>query len=156
MKNYKKIILAAMFLLPVNVFAAGNMIGTDVFADSAGLINVYYQHKLGTKSAVTASYATLNNATFFGATIDLTVLAVNYKSYISNYARGGYWKAGFASADVSVRSGTLSAGASTGGYFIVSGGYEMTLAPNFVLGFEAGLGSTTGAGLFGVNAAYMF
>jgi hypothetical protein len=155
MKNIKKIFLAAMFLLPVNSFAAGgSMVGTDAFADVAGLVNVYYQHKLSEKSAAVVSYATLSGS-FSGATVDLTSLAISYKSYFNQIGKGGYWKAGVAMLNISVTSGTLS-GSGSGTLPTIAAGYEMSMAPNFVLGFEGGLGATTGAGFLGINTAYMF
>lgn len=156
MKNLKKIYLAALLLLPVNVFAAG-MVGTGVLADSFGLVNVYYQHKLSKTSGVSVGYASLSGD-YLDANIKLTSFAVSYKGYFSNYANGGYWQLGAASLNVTLNSGSLGSGLVSGSQTIpvVLVGYESTIGSNFVVGIEAGLGTNQGLGILGVNAAYMF
>lgn len=154
MKNIKKIILAAMLLLPANVFAQGNMIGTAPLLDGLGVVNLYYQGKINDSSAWVVGYSSVSGS-FGGGTITATMFSGGYKGYFSNYADGGYWQVGAGFLDVSSASGSLfNVGTAVIPFATV--GYEATMGSNFVLGGEAGLGTGLGWGFLGVNAAYMF
>ena len=155
MKKLKRILLVSIFLLPINVFADGNILGTGVLADSIGLTNIYYQHKLSKKSAATIGYASLNG-TYLDATVELSSISLSYKGYFSEYANGGYWQLGASSININVTSGTLSTAVDSGILPVVLIGYESTLGSNFVLGVEGGFGTNQGLGIFGINASYMF
>jgi len=154
MKNIKKIILAAMLLLPVNVFAEG-MIGTAALLDGLGLVNVYYQHKLSDSSAVAVGYLT-GTGSVAGGSITVSSFSAGYKGYFSNYADGGFWEVGAAFANVtgSGSGSSVNVGSVTLPILIV--GYEKTMGSSFVLGGEVGLGTGQGMGILGLNVAYKF
>jgi len=154
MKVIRKILLAAVLVLPVNVFAEG-MIGTHVIADAVGVTNLYYQHKLGDSSALNIGYVTLSGIDITGGTVTASSYSVSYKGYFSNYANGGFWQMGAASINVTAVSGGSSLNLGSVTLPILTAGYESTMG-SLVLGAEAGLGTNQGWGVLSLYAAYKF
>lgn len=155
MKNIKNILLAALLLLPINVYAGGNMIGTGVIATGVGVTNIYYQRQLGDTSAVQLGYVTLSNVSVTGGTVSASSYSVSYKGYFSEYADGGFWQLGASSIDVTGVSGSTSLSLGSAILPILIVGYDASLGP-LVIGGEVGLGTNQGWGVFSLNAAFKF
>lgn len=154
MKNI--IILLALLTNSVNATASEEKtlaIGTGALALLGGVTNLYIQSKLSNTSAIVGEYASVSGFVYSGSTITASSFAGAYKHYFKKYSSGSYFKVGAAKLSV-----TSSSSSSTSGGLlpIVLYGYEDKMGDNFLLGFEAGLGTTAGLGLLTVNLGYAF
>jgi hypothetical protein len=150
----KALAVALTLTSPAAAVADGNVIGTGVFHDAVGVLNIYYQHKLSDSGAVVLGYGSVNAIDLGGSfgTLTASAIGVSYKGYFSDYANGGYYQVGGSSINIS----SSTAGAASGIGIIAVLGYEAKLGKNFIMGGEVGLGTANGFGLIGVNAGYMF
>lgn len=85
MKIIKKVLLAAMLVLPVSTFADGNVIGTGAYHTLSSVPNIYYQHKLSDSSAVVLGYGSVDGFDLGGSfgTLTATAVGISYKGTLA-------------------------------------------------------------------------
>lgn len=146
-KNISQILI--LFLVTFGTAHSENIqIGTGGLASLIGMGNIYVQVPLKEKAALTFEY--LEGRDIPLAPFDsVTAWAVIYKIYSQAYANGRFWKFGVARAELT------DDGDITEGYLpVIIYGSESTTSSGMIYGFEGGLGTTAGAGLFSVYIGF--
>jgi len=130
------------------LYAQERIIGTGALATLGGVVNLYYQGRLYESGGYTFEFAHASNLEIGNSNdpVDVTGVATSYKHYIESYLYGTYAKLGLALLSMSDSDESAS-----GLIPLLLVGYESEFGGRFLLGVEAGLGTTAGMGLFSVN-----